>query len=364
MVDGPVGGVPSPRTMDPAPTQVAAYDFELPRELIAERPAVPRESARLLRVGAAGLGDFRVADLPALLAPGDLLVFNDTRVIPARLKGRRGTAGIEVTLHEKVGPDSWQAFARPAKKLAAGDRVVFAEGFGAEVAAKGLAGEVLLRFDCGDEALMAMLERHGRMPLPPYIRRPEGADGRDQTDYQTMFARRRGAVAAPTAGLHFTPGLLAALAGRGVAHTTVTLHVGAGTFLPVKVDDLRDHHMHREIGVIEPAAVAAVAAARARGGRVVCVGSTSLRLLESAAAPDGTLAPFAGATDIFITPGYRFRVADLMLTNFHLPRSTLFMLVCAFAGFERMHAAYAHAIAQGYRFYSYGDCCLLHPEAP
>jgi S-adenosylmethionine:tRNA ribosyltransferase-isomerase len=289
------------------------------------------------------------------------MVFNDTRVIPARLFGRRGQAGVEVTLHERLGPDRWKVFARPAKKLRPGDRVDFAEGFAAVVEAKGEAGEVILAFDRAGDALMAALAAHGRMPLPPYIRHGE-ADDADRADYQTVYARTEGAVAAPTAGLHFTPELLAALDAVGVERHTITLHVGAGTFLPVKVDDTADHRMHAERGVVTADVASAINAARAAGRRIVAVGTTATRLLESAATPDGTLAPFDGATDIFITPGYRFRLVDVLLTNFHLPRSTLFMLVSAFCGLDRMKRAYAHAVAAGYRFYSYGDCCLLHRE--
>ncbi len=322
---------------------------------------MPRDAARLLVPGEAVM-DLGVRDLPHLLRAGDVMVFNDTRVLPARLKGHRGTAAVEVTLHEQYGIDRWRAFARPAKKLKAGDVIVFADDFSAEVEGKGDGGEVALRFSAAGPDLVAALERYGSLPLPPYIRRAHGADARDREDYQTVFARHEGAVAAPTAGLHFTPELLAAIDARGVRRVHVTLHVGAGTFLPVKVADTRDHKMHAEHGVVSAEAAAAINQARARGGRVVAVGTTSLRLLESAAREDGTVRPFAGSTDIFITPGYRFRVVDLLMTNFHLPRSTLFMLVCAFAGLERMHAAYRHAIASGYRFYSYGDACLLHRE--
>lgn len=338
--------------------RVDDFDFELPRELIADRPAVPRDSARLLEVRPDRLADRIVRDLPELLSPGDMLVFNDTKVIPARLSGRRGQAAVEVTLHKAEGLGRWRAFARPARRLRPGDRIVFAPEFSAEVAEKGEAGEVTLAFDRGGAELMAALERHGFMPLPPYMGRD--ADARDRSDYQTLFAAREGAVAAPTAGLHFTPGLIAALEARGVRRATVTLHVGAGTFLPVKVEDTRDHVMHSEWGEIDAATAARIDQARAAGGRVIAVGTTSLRLLESASAEDGTVRPFAGETDIFITPGYRFRAVDLLMTNFHLPRSTLFMLVSAFAGLARMKAAYEHAKAAGYRFYSYGDACLLH----
>ncbi|MFQ5785194.1 MAG: tRNA preQ1(34) S-adenosylmethionine ribosyltransferase-isomerase QueA [Alphaproteobacteria bacterium] len=343
--------------------KVDVFDFDLPRELIAARPAVPRDAARLLEVREDGLDDRCVADLPKLLAPGDLMLFNDTRVIPARLVGRRGTATVEVTIHKAVGPALWDAFARPARKLRPGDRIDFAPGFAAEVAARREDGEVRLRFGLSGAALHGAIARHGAMPLPPYIPRPRGPDARDARDYQTIYARHDGAVAAPTAGLHFTAELLAALEVRGVAAAYVTLHVGAGTFLPVRVADTRDHRMLPEFGRIDGETAAAIERTRAAGGRIVAVGTTSLRLVESAAGENGAVAPFAGETDLFITPGYRFRVVDALLTNFHLPRSTLFMLVCAFAGLERMKAAYAHATASGYRFYSYGDASLLHREA-
>ena len=338
------------------------FDFDLPRELIAQRPLEPRDAARLLVVGAE-LTDSRIGELPALLRPGDLLVVNDTKVIPARLTGRRGEVRVEATLHKAEAPDSWRAFARPGKRLKAGQRIDFApEGdapFEAEVLSKGEGGEILLRFDRAGAALMAALEAHGSAPLPPYIQRDAGPDARDREDYQTVFAAREGAVAAPTAGLHFTEALLAALEARGIRRTSVTLHVGAGTFLPVKTEDPRDHPMHAEFGEIGPDVAEAINAARAAGGRIVSVGTTALRVLEAAARDDGTIPAFSGETDIFILPGYRFKAVDLLVTNFHLPRSTLFMLVCAFAGLERMRAAYAHAIAQGYRFFSYGDACLL-----
>jgi len=340
--------------------RVDAFDFDLPRELIADRPAVPRDAARLLEVAADGLRDRALRDLPALLRPGDVLVVNDTRVIPARLTGRRGAADVEVTLHRAEGGGSWRAFARPGRRLRLGDTIEFAPGFAARLLAKGEGGEVTLGFDRDGEDLRRALERHGLMPLPPYIKRP--ADARDRADYQTVFAARDGAVAAPTAGLHFTPDLLAALDASGVVRAAVTLHVGAGTFLPVKVEDLRDHVMHAETGIIGEAAAETINRARAAGGRVVAVGTTSLRLLETVADGRGRIAPFAGETALFVAPGYRFKTVDLLLTNFHLPRSTLFMLVAAFAGLERMRDAYAHAKRAGYRFYSYGDCCLLHRE--
>ena len=343
--------------------KVADFDFDLPRDLIATHPAEPRESARLLEIGGPGrsLRDHHVRDLPDLLRPGDLVVVNDTKVIPARLAGRRGIAKVEITLHKRESDSRWRAFAKGARKLKAGDRVDFAADFAATVAAKGNDGEVTLDFSCAGPALMAALATHGFTPLPPYIARPQGPEARDRTDYQTVFAQREGAVAAPTAGLHFTPALLDAMASRGVARATLTLHVGAGTFLPVKVDDTRDHKMHSEIGEIDAATAAAINAARAAGGRVLAVGTTVTRLLESAADDEGRVHPFSGETALFITPGYRFKAVDLLLTNFHLPRSTLFMLVSAFAGLERMKAAYEHAKDERYRFYSYGDCCLLHP---
>ncbi len=337
-----------------------AFDFDLPRELIAQHPIAPRDAARLLVVGDA-LGDGRMGDLPGLLRPGDLLVVNDTKVLPARLSGRRGAAKVEVTLHKAEGPGLWRAFANPARRLKPGDGIDFAPGFGAEVRAKGDGGEVVLDFRCSEADLLDALQRHGAMPLPPYIRRPEGPDPLDREDYQTVFARRAGAVAAPTAGLHFTPRLLAALEARGIARVAVTLHVGAGTFLPVTAEDPRDHVMHAELGEITPEAADRINSARAAGGRVIAVGTTALRLLESAADDSGKIAPFAGETDLFILPGYRFRATDLLLTNFHLPRSTLFMLVCAFCGTGPMRVAYRHAIENGYRFYSYGDGCLLYP---
>jgi S-adenosylmethionine:tRNA ribosyltransferase-isomerase len=340
--------------------RLSDFDFDLPRELIAEHPARPREAARLLVVpGAGSFEDRGVRDLPALLRAGDLLVLNDTRVIPARLRGKRGDAAIEVTLHKAEGAGRWRAFARPAKRLKAGQRIAFAPEFSAIVAEKNEAGEVLLDFGVGDAALLALLERHGEMPLPPYIKRPKHGDAGDRADYQTVYAAREGAVAAPTAGLHFTPGLFAQLEARGVKRTFVTLHVGAGTFLPVKTEDVAKHVMHAEWGEVSAASAAAIAETRARGGRIVAVGTTSLRLLESAAGDDGAVGAWSGETRLFITPGYRFRTADMLLTNFHLPRSTLFMLVAAFAGLGRMKAAYAHAIARRYRFFSYGDACLL-----
>jgi S-adenosylmethionine:tRNA ribosyltransferase-isomerase len=340
------------------------FDFALPEALIALRPVEPRETARLLRVEADGaIDDWRVGDLPSLLRPGDALVINDTKVIPARLRGqrRRGETriAVEATLHKRLGPDAWSAFMRPGKRLKAGDEVRFDGDLSAEVIAKGEGGEVELRFDRAGDALSAAIEAVGLMPLPPYIaaRRPE--DERDRTDYQTIYARESGSVAAPTAGLHLTSLILDALKDRGVSVHVVTLHVGAGTFLPVKAETLEAHRMHAEWGIVSRETAEALNAARDAGGRLVCVGTTSLRLIESAAADTGRIRPFCGETDIFITPGYRFRAADGLMTNFHLPRSTLFVLVCAFCGQRTMRRAYAHAIDHGYRFYSYGDASLL-----
>lgn len=341
--------------------RVDAFDFELPPERIAQRPVEPRDAARLLRVTQDGITDRLVRDLPDLLAPGDLLVFNDTRVVPARLIGRRGDATVSITLHQALALDTWLVFAKPGKRLRVGDRVSFTADFSALVLEKRPAGDIALRFDRGGAALMAALHAHGSIPLPPYIRGGI-ADDRDRRDYQTLFAREEGAVAAPTAALHFTDGLMAALAERGVSSTLLTLHVGAGTFLPVKVEDTADHVMHEELGVLSAETAGRINRARAAGGRIVAVGTTSLRLLESAAAADGTVAPFEGGTRLFITPGYRFKAVDRLMTNFHLPKSTLFMLVSAFAGLTRMRAAYEHATRSGYRFYSYGDSSLLDPE--
>ncbi|OSQ30679.1 tRNA preQ1(34) S-adenosylmethionine ribosyltransferase-isomerase QueA [Thalassospira sp. MCCC 1A03138] len=339
--------------------KVDLFDFDLPRECIAEHPANPRDSARMLDLTGGETHDRIVRELPDILQPGDLLISNDTRVIPARLFGKRGDAGIEVTLHKQEGLAQWRAFAKPAKKLRIGETFRVADDFEAEVMEKKDGGEVLLRFNVAGADLIAALEKHGVMPLPPYIRREKGGDDQDRSDYQTIFAQHDGAVAAPTAGLHFTPELLAAIDARGIERRTITLHVGAGTFLPVKVDDTDDHKMHAEWGSISPEIANLINETRARGGRVIAVGTTSLRLLESAAREDGVVEPFENETDIFITPGYKFRAVDMLLTNFHLPRSTLFMLVSAFAGFDRMKAAYGHAIENRYRFYSYGDCSLL-----
>jgi len=345
--------------------RLSAFDFALPPERIAQHPARPRDAARLLAVQAVGLADHTVRDLPGLLAPGDILVANDTRVIPAQLTARRGVARIGLTLDRPLADGTWHALARNARRLHRGDDLEIdgAEGFRATVVMRDPDGGIALRFDREGEAFALALRQAGALALPPYIDRPSGPTAADKADYQTIFAARDGAVAAPTAGLHFTPAVLAALAARGVRQVRVTLHVGAGTFLPVRTDEVSAHRMHPERGMVSADAAAAVNAARAAGGRVVAVGTTALRLLETAAGEDGTLHPFAGETDLFILPGHRFRIVDRLVTNFHLPRSTLFMLVCAFAGTSRMQAAYCHAIAAGYRFYSYGDACLLDRRA-
>lgn len=355
---------------------VSLFDFELPEELIALRPASPRDAARLLVVRAGGdpeLEDRRVCDLPGFLREGDALVVNATRVIPARLHGRRlrgeTSAKVEIMLHQRLDGARWKAFARPAKKLVAGDRIEIGEGgeacllgrLDATVEARGGEGEVTLRFDLSGPDLDVAIASAGELPLPPYIAGKRATDGRDADDYQTMFAREPGAVAAPTAGLHFTHALDDALRAKGVVRHETVLHVGAGTFLPVKAEDTDDHRMHSETGFLDDTTAQALNAVRDRGGRIVAVGTTSARLLESAAGPDGRLRAFAGETDIFITPGYRFRAVDALMTNFHLPRSTLMMLISAFAGLDAVKRAYAHAVAERYRFYSYGDACLFLP---
>lgn len=353
--------------------RVDLFDFELPEDRIALRPVSPRDSARMLLVQpGAELADCMVRDLPKLLRPGDALVFNDTRVIPAQLEGIRNRDGavarIEATLHMRVDANRWKAFVRGAKKLKIGDRCRFGHentacltgALDATVSRKAEDGEVEFSFDLSGAALDQALAEVGHVPLPPYIALKRGEDERDREDYQTIYAREEGAVAAPTAGLHFTPELFEALDRKGVERHFVTLHVGAGTFLPVKADDTGDHKMHFERGVITAETALALNAVKARGGRVVSVGTTSLRLMESAAGKDGMLHPWEGTTDIFITPGYRFRFVDMLMTNFHLPRSTLMMLVSAFSGLETMREAYAHAIENGYRFYSYGDSSLLY----
>jgi len=335
--------------------RVDDFDFHLPDERIALRPANPRDSARLLHVNGGQLSDHVVRDLPALLRAGDVLVFNDTRVIPAQLFGRKGDAAIDVTLHLRLGTHEWLAFVRNARKLKPDDRIHFGPGLDGVVVEKRGGGEVHWRFESPDPLEVA-LERAGQMPLPPYIARKRGIDAQDRADYQTVYAKEDGAVAAPTAGLHFTPELLSALDAAGVQRETVTLHVGAGTFLPVKAERTEDHRMHAEWGRVPDDVSARLKAARREGRRIIAVGTTSLRLLEASA-----LEPFTGTTDIFITPGYTFRGIDGLMTNFHLPKSTLFMLVSALMGLETMRGAYAHAIDKGYRFYSYGDSSFLLP---
>jgi S-adenosylmethionine:tRNA ribosyltransferase-isomerase len=355
--------------------RVDLFDFDLPEERIALRPIVPRDAARLLVVNAKtnSFEDRSLRELPALLRPQDALVVNDTRVIPARLEGIRvrgdSVAQIEVTLHARENANTWRAFARPAKRLAIGERIRFGEtsesmacllaALDATVMAKGEGGEVMLAFDLAGPALDEAIGSLGHMPLPPYIASRRASDVQDERDYQTMFASDPGAVAAPTAGLHFTRDLIAEIEARGISLHCLTLHVGAGTFLPVKVEDTSDHRMHAEWGTLSAQTAEALNATRSKGGRIVAVGTTALRLLESVADESATLHPFSGETSIFIEPGYRFRAVDALITNFHLPRSTLFMLVCAFVGLDLMKRAYAHAIEQKYRFYSYGDACLL-----
>ena len=342
------------------------FDFDLPASSIALRPASPRDAAKMLLVGAGeGFGDLRVSDLPEQLRAGDLLVLNNTRVIAARLTGVRArettTVAVEATLHRRLGPSIWSAFMRPGKRLAVGDVVVFGAGglLRAEITGRGEGGERTLTFDCSGTDLDEVIATCGEMPLPPYIAAKRRQDGRDRIDYQTVYSQTDGSVAAPTAGLHFTRDLMTAITARGVEICFVTLHVGAGTFLPVKTDDVEAHKMHAEYGEVSTQVAEAINATRAKGGRIICVGTTSLRLVESAANEAGIVVPFAAETAIFIRPGYRFRVADGLMTNFHLPKSTLFMLVSAFAGTARMRAAYAHAVSHNYRFYSYGDSSLL-----
>jgi S-adenosylmethionine:tRNA ribosyltransferase-isomerase len=354
--------------------RVDAFDFDLPGDAIALRPAEPRDSARLLAVNPANDSwrDHLFSELPDLLAPGDLLVFNDTKVIPARLNGVRTGRGettpkIEATLHRRLDQHRWWAFAKPARKLSEADMIsfgapgetCFAGSLMASVERKGDGGEILLSFELSGAVLDDAIAAHGVMPLPPYIASKRAPDARDIDDYQTIFAAQNGAVAAPTAGLHFTPAILERVERKGVDRTAVTLHVGAGTFLPVKAETTEQHRMHAEWGTLSEEAAGKIQAAREAGSRIVCIGTTSLRLLESAIGADGKMAAYSGETDIFITPGHEFRSADILLTNFHLPRSTLFMLVCAFAGTDLMKAAYRHAVEAGYRFYSYGDACVL-----
>ncbi|HQT65395.1 MAG: tRNA preQ1(34) S-adenosylmethionine ribosyltransferase-isomerase QueA [Acidocella sp. 20-57-95] len=339
--------------------KLSDFGYDLPAARIATAPARPRDSAKLLHVQADALADYTVQDLPGLLRAGDRLVVNDTRVIPAQLSAMRGSARIGITLDKPNEDGDWRVLLRNAKRVRAGDVLAIDEAFSATVMAVQEGGTAMLRFNVSDEAFLAALERTGALALPPYIARPEGITAQDKADYQTMFAAHDGAVAAPTAGLHFTPELLAALDARGVEITRVTLHVGAGTFLPVRVEDVTTHKMHAERGYVSAEAAAQINETKDRGGRIIPVGTTALRLIESAANDDGVVRDFAGDTDIFIYPGYQFKVANLLFTNFHLPHSTLLMLVSAFAGMVRIQSAYAHAIANEYRFYSYGDACLL-----
>ncbi len=343
------------------PMRTDDFDFELPETLIAQHPIEPRDAARLLLIGARRQ-DQKIVNLPDLLSPGDVLVANDTKVLPVRLFGYRGEVAVEATLLEELRPDRWLALAKPGKRLKPGQRIDFGDELSAELQEKLGDGRVMLHFDSRAGAVSTAIEKRGAMPLPPYIRRQRGGNERDRESYQTIFAARPGAVAAPTAGLHFTQKLVARLDERGVNRAVVTLRVGAGTFVPVKCEDPRAHPMHAEWGEISASTAATINQARRRGRRVVAVGTTVLRLLESAANVEGQIRPFSGKTDIFILPGYRFRAVDRLLTNFHLPRSSLFMLVAAFSGLARMHEAYGHAVAQGYRFYSYGDACLLDPS--
>lgn len=346
--------------------KLSDFDFDLPQERIATAPAQPRDRAKLLDMSGDAIVDRHVGDLPGLLRAGDLLIVNNTSVIPARLVGKRGEAKVSVTLHKYEGDAIWRVFAKPAKKCRPDDIIMFAPDFAAQVRGRGASGDVELAFidpasgDALDEArLNAGLDRYGSMPLPPYIARPDGALDADRDDYQTMFASQRGAVAAPTAGLHFTDGLISALEAKGVEIAAVTLHVGAGTFLPVKVENIAAHKMHSEWGAIPADVAAKIIATKQAGGRIVAVGTTSLRILEASFAALGHIGAFAGETDIFITPGFKFNVVDMLMTNFHLPKSTLLMLVSAFAGHAPIMKAYAHAIASDYRFFSYGDACLL-----
>ncbi len=360
--------------------RVDDFDFELPNDSIALRPLARREAARLLRVSPQDqpvYSDHHVKDLPSLLRPGDALVFNNTRVVPARLSGHRigrgnTTPKIEVTLHQRSSDNVWLAFAKPGRKLRVGDVIrlggsgetCYRDSLDATVREKREGGEIALQFELSGAFLDEAVATHGQMPLPPYIATQRAPDSRDERDYQTIYATREGAVAAPTAGLHFTHDLMAALTARDISCHFLTLHVGAGTFLPVKVDQIADHRMHSEWGEITEATANSLNEAKAQGRRIICVGTTSLRMIETASLEDGTIEPMARATDIFITPGYRFKAVDGLITNFHTPRSTLFMLVSAFCGLRQMREAYAHAIATDYRFYSYGDACLLERQNP
>jgi S-adenosylmethionine:tRNA ribosyltransferase-isomerase len=337
---------------------VSDFDFELPKELIADKPKYPRDQSKLLIVDK-DLSDSVFNQIPDLLNSNDILVFNDTKVIPARLNGKRGEASIEVTLHKYISDGIWKVFAKPAKKLKVGDIFFISNEFNATVIEK-IEGETTLEFSCGGDEFYKNLDIYGTMPIPPYINRKSGPKDTDKNDYQTVYAKNSGAVAAPTAGLHFTDSVFAELKKKGVKTAFTTLHVGAGTFIPVRVNDTNDHKMHSEYGIINKETADKINSVRKNGGRVICVGTTSLRILESVASKDGWLSEFEGETDIFITPGYKFKIVDCLLTNFHTPKSTLFMLVSAFSGLEKMKNAYSHAIERNYRFYSYGDACFLH----
>lgn len=346
--------------------RVDDFDFELPETLIALRPAIPRDVARLLVSKAGVLEDKIVTDLPGQLRAGDVLVFNDTRTLSAALKAHRpariaGAPDIpaDINLHQRIGADSWRVFGRPAKRLAIGETLHFGGALVGVITARGEGGDMTVQFDRSGPALDQAIALAGVMPLPPYIARKRPVDAQDNADYQTIYARAEGSVATPTAGLHFTQTLMAALGEAGIERRHVTLHVGAGTFLPVKVDELADHVMHAETYEVSDEAAAALNDAKAQGRRIIAVGTTSLRTLESVASDDGRIQPGAGDTSIFITPGYRFKAVDGLMTNFHLPKSTLLMLVASFIGYEAMRALYRHAIEQKYRFYSYGDASLL-----
>ena len=339
--------------------KLSDFDYDLPPEAVASHPAEPRDAARLLDLRRDTLVDRIVSDLPDLLGQGDLMVVNNTRVIPARLEGRRGEAGISVTLHQRIAPDTWRCFAKPARKLRLGDQVEFSSILTAEVTALGEDGERTLTFTLAGDKLDQAIEAHGSIPLPPYIPRPDGPTRDDSASYQTIYARHKGAVAAPTAGLHFTPELMQRIRDKGVNMAEVTLHVGAGTFLPVKTDDVRDHRMHHEWGEITAPVAEAINRTRDEGGRIIAVGTTTLRILEACWKENGCIQEWQAETDLFIIPGFRFGVIDLLMTNFHLPKSTLMMLVSAFAGKGAIDQAYAHALKTGYRFFSYGDACLM-----
>ena len=341
--------------------KISDFDFHLPPNLIAQEPYNPRDGAKLLSVGST-LEDKLITDLLGILSAGDMLVFNDTKVIPCRLNGQQNNLNFEITLHKPVSSDEWLAFAKPTRKLEVGKIIKFSQDFEAMLIKKRVEGDIQLKFEIGKTELFEKLKQYGSVPLPPYIKRPKGITFKDKTDYQTLFALHEGAVAAPTAGLHFTQQLLSKLSAKGILFNFVTLHVGAGTFLPVRVDNIEKHEMHSEWGEVKENVAASINRTKNSGGNIIPVGTTSLRLLETAATPNGQVSAFSGETNIFITPGYEFKVTDKLITNFHLPKSTLFMLVAAFSGLSQMHTAYKHAIKNQYRFYSYGDACLLNKQ--